>query len=96
MNKNFIKILIKHNCTQKDFEKHFLFKKNNNVIVEFDQDNPTKDQLEFLNNFKKQSKKSIVIISRVLKNKKCLFSIVPTYQEALDIIEIEDIERLIS
>jgi len=96
MNKNFIRIFIKHNSNQKDFEKDFLFNKNNNVIVEFDQDNPTKDQLEFLNNFKKQSKKSIVIISRVLKNKKCLFSIVPTYQEALDIIEIEEIERLIS
>ncbi len=55
-----------------------------------------KNILKFLNNHKKQSKKSLVIVSNVINNKNYLFSIVPTFQEALDIIEIEEIERLIS
>ena len=44
----------------------------------------------------KKSKKSIVIISNTLKNDRYLFSVVPSFQEAKDIIEIEEIERLIN
>ena len=37
-----------------------------------------------------------MVISTVLTNENYLFTIVPTFQEALDIIELEEIERLIS
>ena len=96
MNKNYIKICIDDNYISKDSENQFSENFNNNIIVEFKNDNPKKNILEFLNNQKKQSKKSLVILSNVINNKNYLFSIVPTFQEALDIIEIEEIERLIS
>ena len=96
MNKNYIKICIVDTYISKDRETQFLENLDNNIIVEFKNDNAKKNILEFLNNHKKQSKKSLVIISNVINNKNYLFSIVPTFQEALDIIEIEEIERLIS
>ena len=96
MNKNYIKIFIEDNYISKDSENQFSEKFDNNIIVEFKNDNAKKNILEFLNNHKKQSKKSLVIVSNVINNKNYLFSIVPTFQEALDIIEIEEIERLIS
>ena len=96
MNKNYIKICIDNTYNSKDRETQFLENLDNNIIVEFKNDNAKKNILEFLNNHKKQSKKSLVIISNVINNKNYLFSIVPTFQEALDIIEIEEIERLIS
>ena len=96
MNKHYIKICIDDTYISKDSENKFLENFDNNIIVEFKNDNPKKNILEFLNNHKKQSKKSLVILSTVINNKNYLFSIVPTFQEALDIIEIEEIERLIS
>jgi len=96
MNKNYIKICIVDAYISKDRETQFSENLDNNIIVEFKNDNAKKNILEFLNNHKKQSKKSLVIISNVINNKNYLFSIVPTFQEALDIIEIEEIERLIS
>ena len=96
MNKHYIKICIDDTYISKDSENKFLENFDNNIIVEFKNDNPKKNILEFLNNHKKQSKKSLVIVSNVINNKNYLFSIVPTFQEALDIIEIEEIERLIS
>ena len=96
MNKNYIKICIDDNYISKDSENQFSENFDNNIIVEFKNDNPKKNILKFLNNHKKQSKKSLVIVSNVINNKNYLFSIVPTFQEALDIIEIEEIERLIS
>ena len=96
MNKNYIKICIDDTCISKDSENQFSENFDNNIIVEFKNDNPKKNILKFLNNHKKQSKKSLVIVSNVINNKNYLFSIVPTFQEALDIIEIEEIERLIS
>ena len=96
MNKNYIKICIDDTYISKDSENQFSENFDNNVIVEFKNDNPKKNILKFLNNHKKQSKKSLVIVSNVINNKNYLFSIVPTFQEALDIIEIEEIERLIS
>ena len=96
MNKNYIKICIVDTYISKDYETQFSENLDNNIIVEFKNDNAKKSILEFLNNHKKQSKKSLVIISNVINNKNYLFSIVPTFQEALDIIEIEEIERLIS
>ena len=96
MNKNYIKICIDDTYILKDSENQFSENFDNNIIVEFKNDNPKKNILKFLNNHKKQSKKSLVIVSNVINNKNYLFSIVPTFQEALDIIEIEEIERLIS
>ena len=96
MNKNYIKICIDDTYISKDSENQFSKNFDNNIIVEFKNDNPKKNILKFLNNHKKQSKKSLVIVSNVINNKNYLFSIVPTFQEALDIIEIEEIERLIS
>jgi|TARA_B100001142_G_C14134313_1_gene578130 hypothetical protein len=96
MNKNYIKICIDDTYISKDSENQFSENFDNNIIVEFKNDNPKKNILKFLNNHKKQSKKSLVIVSNVINNKNYLFSIVPTFQEALDIIEIEEIERLIS
>ena len=96
MNKNYIKICIDDTYISKDSENQFSENFDNNIIVEFKNDNPKKNFLKFLNNHKKQSKKSLVIVSNVINNKNYLFSIVPTFQEALDIIEIEEIERLIS
>ena len=95
MNKNYIKIFIEDNYISKDSENQFSENLDNNIIVEFKNDNAKKNILEFLNNHKKQSKKSLVIVSNVINNKNYLFSTVPTFQEALDIIEIEEIERLI-
>lgn len=96
MIKNHVRILVKGNSFSKDFKFELLQNINNNIIIEFNNDNASKVHLEFLNNHKKKSKKSVVVISSVLINENYLFSIVPTFQEALDIIELEEIERLIS
>ena len=96
MIKNYVRILVKDNSFSKDFNFELSQNINNNIIIEFNNDNASKIHLNFLNNHKKKSKKSVVVISTVLTNENYLFSIVPTFQEALDIIELEEIERLIS
>ena len=96
MIKNYAKILVNDNSFSEDFNFELSQNLNNNIIIEFNNDNPSKIHLEFLNNHKKKSKKSVVVISTVLTNENYLFTIVPTFQEALDIIELEEIERLIS
>jgi hypothetical protein len=96
MIKNYVRILVKDNSFSKDFNFELSQNINNNIIIEFNNDNASKIHLDFLNNHKKKSKKSVVVISTVLTNENYLFSIVPTFQEALDIIELEEIERLIS
>ena len=96
MIKNYVRILVKDNSFSKDFNFELSQNINNNIIIEFNNDNASKIHLNFLNNHKKKSKKSVVVISTVLTNENYLFTIVPTFQEALDIIELEEIERLIS
>lgn len=96
MIKNYARILVKDNSFSKDFNFELSQNLNNNIIIEFNNDNASKIHLEFLNNHKKKSKKSVVVISTVLTNENYLFTIVPTFKEALDIIELEEIERLIS
>lgn len=96
MIKNYARLLVKDNSCSKDFNFELSQNINNNIIIEFNNDNASKIHLDFLNNHKKKSKKSVVVISTVLTNENYLFSIVPTFQEALDIIELEEIERLIS
>ena len=56
MNKNYIKICIDDTYISKDSENKFLENFDNNIIVEFKNDNPKKNILKFLNNHKKQSK----------------------------------------
>ena len=69
----------------------------NNVIIDFNELD-FKDFFKDLNNLFKKSKKnkkSFVIISSDFKSEYYNFSvdIVPSLQEAIDIIEIEEIER---
>ena len=50
-----------------------------------------------MNDYVYKFKKSLVVVSKHLKtNKKNLFSIVPTVQEAIDVIVLEEIEREIN
>tara|TARA_B100001094_G_C17930681_1_gene670584 strand:- start:347 stop:634 length:288 start_codon:yes stop_codon:yes gene_type:complete len=84
---------------QKDDELEKIKKKitNNNSIIQFEDDTAINIEiLDFFNLFKNIHKKSLVIVSKTLKNNNYLFSIVPTFQEAIDIIEIEEIERLLN
>tara|TARA_B100001093_G_scaffold77401_1_gene68432 strand:- start:2059 stop:2349 length:291 start_codon:yes stop_codon:yes gene_type:complete len=90
----FEKIYINKNALLENIKKKV---SNNNLIIEFEDDtNIDSKILDFFNSFVGISKKSIVIISNKLKNNRYLFSVVPTFQEAKDIIEIEEIERLIN
>ena len=84
---------------QKDDELEKIKKKitNTNSIIQFEDDTAINIEiLDFFNLFKNLHKKSLVIVSKTLKNNNYLFSIVPTFQEAIDIIEIEEIERLLN
>ena len=84
---------------QKDDELEKIKKKitNTNSIIQFEDDTAINIEiLDFFNLFKNIHKKSLVIVSKTLKNNNYLFSIVPTFQEAIDIIEIEEIERLLN
>ena len=90
----FEKILLKKNILLGNIKKKV---SKNNLIIEFEDDNNKNIEiLDFFNSHMKKSKKSIVIISNTLKNDRYLFSVVPSFQEAKDIIEIEEIERLIN
>lgn len=90
----FEKIHVKKNILLGNIKKKV---SENNLIIEFEDDNNINTEiLDFFNSHIKKSKKSIVIISNTLKNDRYLFSVVPTLQEAKDIIEIEEIERLIN
>ena len=90
----FKKIHVKKNILLGNIKKKV---SKNNLIIEFEDDNNINTEiLDFFNSHMIKSKKSIVIISNSLKNDKYLFSVVPTFQEAKDVIEIEEIERLIN
>ena len=90
----FEKIHIKKNILLANINKKVT---KNNLIIEFEDDNNINTEiLDFFNSHMIKSKKSIVIISNTLKNDRYIFSVVPSFQEAKDIIEIEEIERLIN
>jgi len=74
----------------KDF---FKSNRNKNCIIKFENnDNPNDNFINEIQKLNTCHKKTIVIISKKLTLDK-FNNIVPTYQEALDIIEIEEIER---
>ena len=74
----------------KDF---FKSNRNKNCIIKFENnDNPNDNFINEIQKLNTCHKKTIVIISKKLTLAK-FNNIVPTYQEALDIIEIEEIER---
>lgn len=96
MSKNYVRFIIKNNFSLKELKRDFMKNLESNMIIELEHDFSSVELFSFLNNFKKKSLKSIVLISKKQKDEKHLFSVVPTFQEAVDIIQIEEIERLIS
>ena len=97
MTLNFKRIYLKKNIKLGNLKTILEKNININLIVEFEEPvNIFKAQLDLLNLFLVKSKKSLVVISSNLDLEEHNFSIVPTFQEAKDIIEIEEIERLIS
>ena len=69
---------------------------DSNLVLEID-DSIIIDKkiIDFLNSYSKKSKKSFVVVSSNLNYQVHSFTLVPTFQEAKDIIQIEEIERLI-
>ena len=97
MTLNFKRIYLKKNIKLGNLKTILEKNININLIVEFEEPvNIYKTQLDFLNLFLEKSKKSLVVISSNLDIEEHNFSIAPSFQEAKDIIEIEEIERLIS
>ena len=96
MSKNYVRFIIKNNFSLKELKRDFMKNLESNMIIELEHDLSSVELFNFLNNFKKKSLKSIVLISKKHKDENHLLSVVPTFQEAVDIIQIEEIERLIS
>ncbi len=96
MSLNFEVISIKKGLEKKDF-KPFIFQFSKNLIIEYqDLNDFNLSHTNIYNSFVNLKNKSIVIISEKFENKdKLKFSFSPTFQEAKDIIEIEEIERII-
>ena len=83
----------------KIFECEASRKSNNldsNLVLEID-DSIIIDKkiIDFFNSYSKKSKKSFIVVSSNLNYQVHSFTLVPTFQEAKDIIQIEEIERLI-
>tara|TARA_B100000963_G_scaffold24944_1_gene18689 strand:- start:6613 stop:6906 length:294 start_codon:yes stop_codon:yes gene_type:complete len=97
MTLNFKRIYLKKNIKLDNLKAMLEKNININLIIEFEEPvDIHKAQLDFLNLFLEKSKKSLVVISSNLDFEEHNFSIAPSFQEAKDIIEIEEIERLIS
>ena len=96
MSLNFEVISIKKSLEKEDF-KPFIFQFSKNLIIEYqDLNDFNSSQTNIYNSYVNLKNKSIVIISEKFENKdKLKFSFSPTFQEAKDIIEIEEIERII-
>ena len=96
MSLNFEVISIKKGLEKEDF-KPFIFQFSKNLIIEYqDLNDFNSSHTNIYNSFVNLKNKSIVIISEKFENtNKFNFSFSPTFQEAKDIIEIEEIERII-
>ena len=96
MSSNFIRIFLKKNTDLKQVETQLSNNLNSNLVLEID-DSIIIDKkiINFLNLYSKKSKKSFVIVSHNLNYQVHSFTLVPSFQEAKDIIQIEEIERLI-
>ena len=69
-----------------------------NIIIQFElETNLNQKCQKIMNDYVYKFKKSLVVVSKNLKtDEKNFFSIVPTIQEAIDVIVLEDIEREIN
>ena len=96
MSSNFIRIFFKKNTDLKQVETELSNNLDSNLVFEID-DSIIIDKkiIDFLNLYSKKSKKSFIVISSNLNYQVHSFNLVPTFQEAKDIIQIEEIERLI-
>ena len=93
MIKNNVSFLINNNTHSKNLKEFFILNKHKNCIIKFEND--LKFNQELINEIVKLKaihKKTIVLISKNLTLKD-FKNVVPTMQEAIDIIEIEEIER---
>ncbi len=93
MNKSQVFFLIQKNTKLQDLKDFFDLNYDNNCIIQFETDYDHNHI--FLKEIQKNNstnKKSIVLISKNLTLDN-FNNITPTLQEALDIIEIEEIER---
>lgn len=96
MSSNFIRIFLKKNTDLNQVETKLSNNLDSNLVLEID-DSIIIDKkiIDFLNSYSKKSKKSFVVVSSKLNYQVYSFALVPTFQEAKDIIQIEEIERLI-
>jgi hypothetical protein len=93
MNKSHVFFLIQKNTKLQDLKDFFDLNYDNNCIVQFETDlDHDYIFLKEIQNINSTHKKSIVLISKNLTLDN-FNNITPTLQEALDIIEIEEIER---
>ena len=93
MNKSHVFFLIQKNTKLQDLKDFFDLNYDNNCIIQFDNDYDYDHIfLKEIQNNNSTHKKSIVLISKNLTLDN-FNNITPTLQEALDIIEIEEIER---
>ena len=92
----FIRIFLKKNTDLNQVETILSNNLDSNLVLEID-DSIIIDKkiIDFLNSYSKKSKKSFVVVSSNLNYQVHSFTLVPTFQEAKDIIQIEEIERLI-
>ncbi len=93
MNKSHIFFLIDKNTKLQDLKDFFDLNYDNNCVIQFETDyDHDHIFLKEIQNNNSTHKKSIVLISKNLTLDN-FNNITPTLQEALDIIEIEEIER---
>ena len=93
MNKSHVFFLIHKNTKLQDLKDFFDLNSDNNCIFQFETDyDHDHIFLKEIQNNNSTHKKSIVLISKNLTLDN-FNNITPTLQEALDIIEIEEIER---
>lgn len=93
MNKSHVFFLIQKNTKLQDLKDFFVLNYDNNCIIQFETDyDHDHIFLKEIQNNNSKHKKSIVLISKNLTLDN-FNNITPTLQEALDVIEIEEIER---
>ena len=96
MNKSHVFFLIQKNTKLQDLKDFFDLNYDNNCIIQFETDyDHDHIFLKEIQNNNSTHKKSIVLISKNLTLDN-FNNITPTLQEALDIIEIEEIERALN
>ena len=96
MSSNFIRIFLNKNTDLNQVETKLSNNLDSNLVLEID-DSIIIDKkiIDFLNSYSNRSKKSFVVVSSNLNYLVHSFTLVPTFLEAKDIIQIEEIERLI-